>query len=54
MALPTTEQAVKDFISHQGGQFTEKQANALRQVFQKFIDEVESLDERLAIVEAGP
>lgn len=54
MALSAQEQAVRDFISHQGGQFTEKQANALRQVFQKLIDEIESIDERLVIQEAKP
>ena len=51
MALPTTEQAIKDFISHQGGQFTEKQANALRQVFQRLIDEIEGIEERVTELE---
>lgn len=54
MALSATEQAVKDFISHQGGQFTEKQANALRTTLQKFIDEIEAIDERVTTLEEAP
>jgi hypothetical protein len=51
MALPSIEQAIIDYISQPGGQFSTKQAEALRQVFQKIVDELESVEERVTILE---
>ena len=45
------DKLVKEFISQTGGQFTTKQAEALRAVFEALIDELESVEERVTILE---
>lgn len=54
MALPTLEKVLVDYISHQGGSFNTKQAEALRTTLQKFIDEIEAIDERVTTLEEAP
>lgn len=50
--LNKAEAAIKDFISHQGGQFTVKQANALRTVFEAIVDYIEEVEESIPDEEA--
>lgn len=45
------DQLVKEYITQSGGQFTVKQAEALRKVFEAIIDELASVEERVTILE---
>lgn len=46
--LTTIEKAIRDYISHQGGQFTVQQSEALRAVFEAIVDEIEEIKEEIA------
>jgi len=45
------DELVRQFISQSGGQFTTKQAEALRAVFEAMIDELASVEERVTTLE---